>query len=138
MKKTYQGPQDESKQKFEVIGKGEMLVEVPLPMVGVWEELQAEVEQLTGQAGPRVAGRLRDSGKRGEAAGWTIAPARAGIGSCALGRQPGYVVFGGRQWSSNVHGCAREKAGKWNWTVMRGCNTTGGGSARCAKASSRD
>jgi hypothetical protein len=48
---TYQGTQGKSKQKFEVIGKREMLVEVPLPMVEVWEELQAEVEQLTGEAG---------------------------------------------------------------------------------------
>ena len=51
MKKTYQGTQDKSKQKFEVIGKREMLVEVPLPMVEVWEEMQAQVEQLTGKPG---------------------------------------------------------------------------------------
>jgi len=55
-----------------------MLVEVPLPMVEVWEELQAQVEQLTGEAG------------------------------------------------------------KWNWTVTRGCSMTGGGSARYGKESSRD
>ncbi len=54
MKKTYQGTQDKAKQKFEVIGKREMLVEVPLPMVEVWEEMQAQVEQLTGQAGLRA------------------------------------------------------------------------------------
>jgi len=54
VKKTYQGTSDKSKQKFEVIGKREMLMEVPLPMVEVWEELQAEVEQLTGQAGLRI------------------------------------------------------------------------------------
>jgi hypothetical protein len=35
VKKTYQGTPDKSKQKFEVIGKREMLVEVPLPMVEV-------------------------------------------------------------------------------------------------------
>ena len=44
MKKTYQGMQDKSKAKFEVLGKRELL-EVPLPMVEVWEELQAQVEQ---------------------------------------------------------------------------------------------
>ena len=49
MRKTYQGIQSKSKsnQKFEVIGNRELLVEVPLPMVEVWEELQAQVEQLT-------------------------------------------------------------------------------------------
>ena len=48
MKKTYQGTQDKSKQKFEVIGKREMWVEVPMRMVEVWKELQAHVEKLTG------------------------------------------------------------------------------------------
>jgi len=43
VKKTYQVAQGKSKQKFEVIGKREMLVEVPLPMVEMWEEMQAEV-----------------------------------------------------------------------------------------------
>jgi hypothetical protein len=62
VKKTYQGTQDKSKQKFEVIGKRELLVPVPLPMAEVWEELQAEVEQLTGQA--RVADRRCDLGGR--------------------------------------------------------------------------
>ena len=33
MRKTYQGTQDKSKQKFEVIGKRELLAEVPLPMI---------------------------------------------------------------------------------------------------------
>src|ERR1017187_7105485 len=101
VKKTYQGTPDKSKQKFEVIGKREMLVEMPLPMVEVWEELQAEVEQLTGEAGLRIIGAIlknevtrrvgpshqpgpesgavrwgrhrRDSEKRGDAAGGTIA-----------------------------------------------------------------
>ena len=54
MKKTYQGAHDKSKQKFEVIGKREMLVEVPLTMVEEWEEMQAQAEQLTGQAGLRI------------------------------------------------------------------------------------
>ena len=40
MKKTYQGKTDKSKRKFEVFGRKEVSVEVPLPMVEVWEELQ--------------------------------------------------------------------------------------------------
>ncbi len=47
MRKTYQGTRGKSKQKFEVLGKGKLLVEVSLPMVEVWEELQAQVERLT-------------------------------------------------------------------------------------------
>jgi len=48
VKKTYQGTRDKSKQKFEVLGKRDRTVEVPLPMVEAWEELQAQVEELTG------------------------------------------------------------------------------------------
>ena len=60
MKKTYQGMQDKSKAKFEVLGKRELL-EVPLPMVEVWEELQAQVEQLTGAAGLRIIGTILEN-----------------------------------------------------------------------------
>lgn len=37
MKKTCRGTRDKSKQKFEVLGKRERLVEAPLPMVEVRE-----------------------------------------------------------------------------------------------------
>ena len=60
MKKTYQGMQDKSKAKFEVLGKRDLL-EVPLPMVEVWEELQAQVEQLTGAAGLRIIGTILEN-----------------------------------------------------------------------------
>jgi len=56
VKKTYQGTQDKSKQKFEVVGKRKLLVQVPPGMAEVWEELQAQVEQLTGHAGLRIIG----------------------------------------------------------------------------------
>lgn len=39
MRKTYQGTPSKSKRKFELIGKQELLVQVPLPMAEVWEEL---------------------------------------------------------------------------------------------------
>jgi transposase-like protein len=95
VKKTYQGTQDKSKQKFEVIGKREMLVEVPLPMVEVWEELQAEVEQLTGQAGLRIIGMILEN----EVTRRVGPPHRPGpeTGAVRWGSQPGYVVFGGRK-----------------------------------------
>ena len=59
MRKTYQGTGSKSKQKFEVMGNEKLLVEMPLPMVEVWEELQAPVEQLTGHAGLQIIGTLR-------------------------------------------------------------------------------
>ncbi len=48
MRKTYQGTCSRSKQKFELVGNRQLAVNVPLPLVEVWEELQPEVEHLTG------------------------------------------------------------------------------------------
>jgi transposase-like protein len=95
VKKTYQGKQDKSKQKFEVIGQREMLVEVPLPMVEVWEEMQAEVEQLTGEAGLRIIGAILENEVTRRVGPWH----RPGPESGAVrwGSQPGYVVFAGRK-----------------------------------------
>jgi hypothetical protein len=61
VRKTYQGMPDKPKRKFEVLGKRELLTEVPLPMVEVWEELQAQVEQLTGEAGLRIIGTILEN-----------------------------------------------------------------------------
>jgi transposase-like protein len=87
--------QSKSKRKFEVIGNRELLVEVPLPMVEVWEELQAQVEQLTGHAGLRIIGTiLEDEVTRRVGPSHRPAPASSAV---RWGRQPGYVVFGGQK-----------------------------------------
>jgi putative transposase len=93
--KTYQGTQGKSKQKFEVMGNGKLLVEMPLPMVEVWEELQAQVEQLTGQAGLQIIGTILEE----EVARRVGPPHRPDPASSCVrwGRQPGYVVFGGQR-----------------------------------------
>jgi len=95
VKKTYQGTQDKSKRKFELLGKREMLVQVTLPMVEVWEELQAQVEQLTGEAGLRIIGTILEN----EVTRRVGPPHRPGPESGAVrwGHQSGYVVFGGRK-----------------------------------------
>jgi hypothetical protein len=93
--KTYQGTPSKSKQKFEVIGKRELMVEVPLPMVEVWEELQTQVEQLTGHAGLRIIVTiLEDEVSRRVGPPHRPDPASSGV---RWGRQPGYVVFGGQK-----------------------------------------
>ena len=94
MKKTYQGMKDKCKEKFEVLGKRELL-EVPLPMVEVWEELQAQVEQLTGAAGLRIIGTILEN----EVTRRVGPPHRPDpvSGAVRWGRQPGYVVFGGQK-----------------------------------------
>jgi putative transposase len=95
VKKTYQGRENKSNQKFEVIGNRKLLVEMPLPMVEVWEELQAQVEQLTGQAGLQIIGTILEE----EVARRVGPPHRPGPASSGVrwGRQPGYVVFGGQR-----------------------------------------
>jgi hypothetical protein len=56
VRKNYQSKPRKSNQKFEVVGDQELMVRVPLPMAEVWAELQAQVEELTGQAGCRSCG----------------------------------------------------------------------------------
>ncbi len=95
MRKTYQGTGSKSKQKFEVMGNGKLLVEMPLPMIEVWEELQAQVEQLTGHAGLQIIGTILEE----EVARRVGPPHRPDPASSCVrwGRQPGYVVFGGQR-----------------------------------------
>jgi len=95
VKKTYQGMPDKSKAKFEVLGKRELLLEVPLPMVEVWEELQAQVEELTGEAGLRIVGAILEN----EVTRRVGPPHRPDPtwGAVRWGRQPGFVMFGGRK-----------------------------------------
>ena len=95
MRKTYQGTQSKSNRKFEVMGNREWLVQVPLPMAEVWEELQAQVEQLTGEAGLRIIGTILED----EVTRRVGPPHRPDPASSAVrwGRQPGYVVFGGQK-----------------------------------------
>ena len=95
MKKTYQGRPDKSKQKFEVLGKRELLVEVPLPLVEVWEELQAQVEQWTGEAGLRIIGTILEN-EVTRRVGPPYQPDPAS-GAVRWGRQSGYVIFGGQK-----------------------------------------
>ena len=54
MRKNYQKKHPKSNHKFEVVGGQELLVRVPLPIAEVWAEMQAKVEELTGQAGLQI------------------------------------------------------------------------------------
>ncbi|MGB2890205.1 MAG: transposase [Candidatus Acidiferrales bacterium] len=77
------------------MGNGKLLVEMPLPMVEVWEELQTQVEQLTGNAGLQIIGTILDE----EVARRVGPPHRPDPATSCVrwGRQPGYVVFGGQR-----------------------------------------
>ncbi len=95
MRNTYQRNGSKSKQKFAVVGGRELTVTLPLPLVEVWEELQARVEQLAGEAGLRILHGLLEEEVRQRVG----PPHRPDPSSSCVrwGRQPGYVVFGGQK-----------------------------------------
>jgi hypothetical protein len=51
VRNKYQRQERKSNHKFEIVRGQEMLVRVPLPIAEVWAEMQAQMEELTGQAG---------------------------------------------------------------------------------------
>jgi putative transposase len=68
---------------------------VPLPLAEVWEELQAEVERLAGEAGLRILhGLLEDEVRQRVGPPHRPHPVS---GALRWGRQPGYVVFSGQK-----------------------------------------
>jgi transposase-like protein len=81
--------------KFEVINGRELAMRLPLPLVEVWEELQAEVERLTGAAGLEILRALLEDEVR-QRVGPPYRP-DPGSGNRRWGQQPGYVVFAGQK-----------------------------------------
>jgi transposase-like protein len=70
-------------------------VHLPLPLAEVWEQLQAEVERLAGEAGLRIVHGILEE----EVTRRVGPPHRPGptAGAVRWGRQPGYVVYGGQK-----------------------------------------
>jgi putative transposase len=54
MAEKYQSRGKKSNRKFEVLGARQLAMHLPLPLVEVWEELQPQVEHLTGLAGLKI------------------------------------------------------------------------------------
>ncbi len=92
MKQRYQTSREKSKLKFEVVGGRELAVHLPLPLVEVWEEMQARVEQLAGEAGLKILHGLLEEEVR-QRVGPPHRPEPA-AGAVRGGRQPGSVVVG--------------------------------------------
>jgi len=95
MKHRYQTGAGKSKGKFEVVAGRELEVRMPLPLLEVWEELQAEVERLTGEAGLQILRSILEEEVR-RRVGPPYRPDPA-AGARRWGRQAGYVVFGGQK-----------------------------------------
>lgn len=95
MAERYQSSSKKSTRKFEVMGSKEVAVRLPLPLVEVWEELQPEVEHLTGLAGLKIIRAvIEDEGMRRVGPRHQPDPAS----SCLRwGQQSGYVVFAGQK-----------------------------------------
>ena len=95
MAKKYQTRARKSNPKFEVLGGKEVAVRLPLPLVEVWEELQAEVEHLTGLAGLKIIRAVIEDEVRRRVGPRYQPDAES---SCVRwGQQPGYVVFAGQK-----------------------------------------
>src|SRR3972149_341417 len=80
---------------MQVIAGGELAVRLPLPLVEVWEELQAEVERLAGEAGLQIVRALLEDEVR-QRVGPPYRPDPA-AGGQRWGGQPGSVGFGGEK-----------------------------------------
>ena len=95
MADRYQSSARKSTKKFEVMGRKEVAVRLPLPLVEVWEELQPEVEHLTGLAGLKIIRAvIEDEVMR------RVGPRHQpdAASSCLRwGQQSGYVVFAGQK-----------------------------------------
>jgi transposase-like protein len=95
MAEKYQRCAKKSTKKFELLGRKEVAVRLPLPLVEMWEELQPEVEHLTGLAGLKIIRAvIEDEVTR--RVGPRYRPASE-EGCLRWGQQPGYVVFAGQK-----------------------------------------
>jgi len=95
MADRYQSSAKKSTKKFEVLGRKEVAVRLPLPLVEVWEELQPQVEHLAGLAGLQIIrGVIEEEVTR------RVGPRHQpdAASSCLRwGQQSGYVVFAGQK-----------------------------------------
>ena len=95
MAEKYQRCAKKSTKKFELLGRKEVAMRLPLPLVEMWEELQPEVEHLTGLAGLKIIRAvIEDEVTR--RVGPRYRPASE-EGCLRWGQQPGYVVFAGQK-----------------------------------------
>lgn len=94
MNKTYQRKPAKSKDKknSQELGEG---ISLPLPLIEVWEKLQARVEKLSGEMGKQIMCAILEEEVR-QKVGERHHPQKTGQ-NMRWGRQPGYVVFGGQK-----------------------------------------
>ena len=112
MRKNYQRKARKSNHKFEVVGGQELLVRVPLPMAEVWAEMQAQVEELAGQAGLQILRAILENEVNRR-----VGPSHRPNPSAGCVRWASSQVLWsllGRKFPWNDRGYARARARKWN------------------------
>src|ERR1700739_3164532 len=97
------------------------MVRVPLPMAEVWAEMQAQVEELTGQAGLQILRAIREN----EVTHREGPPHRPNpTAGCAHWRKhPCYVAFGGQKIPLERPRVRTREARKWNWRATVNCSS---------------
>lgn len=95
MSNRYQRRTGKSIRKFLVVAGRQVQVQVPLPLLEVWEEVRADVEQVLQQSGLIVVQAILEDEVR-QRVGPPHHPDPA-TGNRRWGRQPGYVLFGGQK-----------------------------------------
>jgi putative transposase len=120
MRNKYQRTDRKSNHKFEVVGGQELLVRVPLPIAEVWAEMQAQVEQLTGQAGLQILRAILENEVTHRVGPPHRPHPRAGC--VRWGKQPGYVVFAGQKIPLERPRVRTREARKWNWRATVSCS----------------
>ncbi len=95
MRNKYQRRGGKCNSKFEVVAGRELAVRLPLPLVEMWADLQADVERMAGQAGLQILSAILEGEVR-QRVGPPYRPDPAS-GARRWGSQPGYVVFGGQK-----------------------------------------
>ena len=122
MRNTYQSKPRKSR-KFEVVGGRELVLRLPLPLAEGWEELQAETERLSGEAGLKILQAILEEEVR-QKVGPPYRPDRP-RGACAGAASRATWCSAGRRWRWSGRGCARGGAKKWNWRTTGGSSRTG-------------
>jgi len=132
VRNKYQRKGRKSNHKFEIVRGQELMVRVPLPIAEVWVEMQAQVEELTGQAGLQILRAILEN----EVTRRVGPPHRPNpsAGCVRWGKQPGYVVFGGQKIPLEGPRVRTREARKWSWRATVSCSKTESCNERCKSA----
>ena len=97
---------------------------VPLPLVDVWEQMQAEVERLAGEVGLRILWALLEDEVMQKVGPRTISIPP--LVHSAGGGSPVTWCSRGRRLPSSGRGCPHAMGKRWSWRTSAGCSRTDG------------